>query len=258
MVDNRQKIDGDVVETAKRLDNQSKTANIPSEIVTTTKINCGAIESPSSTHPPPRQFIFLSSFSPSSPSHTQILLLHRPSHRQSLKDRGGLEEGKPTVSDRQKDHENNLHGSHKLAGKDARVGDVLANERDRAHQKANEIGLDKGPLDHPIVDLAGPVDDDSLGQNQGAGRLDQRSQNIEFPFVFPQKHHSKGPWKKEAGDPDDDRGQRVDHEQGVEALAGREIKLEVSHIGGWWSLLRCVVCRLVLVLIIHFLLCPIW
>lgn len=140
-----------------------------------------------------------------------------------------MKEGKPPVSDRQKDHANDLDGSHEFPRHDAGVRDVLANHRDRAHEKANEIGLHKGPLDLPVVDFSGSVDDHALCQNQGACRFYECSQHIKFPIVLPQKDKPKGPREEKANDRDDDGGYRVDQEQGIEALAGGEIKLEFSH-----------------------------
>ena len=156
--------------------------------------------------------------------------LQCPPHRQTLKYRRRLEKGEPSVSNRQENHENNFHRPHELARQDARVGYVLPNQCYRAHQKANKVGLDKGPFDLPVVDFAGPVNDDALGQNQGAGRLDEGPQDVKFPIVFPQKDHPKGPRKKVSKDSDNGGCQGMDHEQSIEALAGREIKFEFSHL----------------------------
>ena len=108
---------------------------------------------------------------------------------------------------------------------------MLPNECYRAHQKADEIGLDKGPLDLTVVDFPCTVNDDTLGQNESTGRLDEGPQNVKFPIVFPQKDHSKGPRKKVANNSDNCRCQGVDHEECIEALAGGEIKCEICHLG---------------------------
>ena len=76
------------------------------------------------------------------------------------------------------------------------------------------------------------MDNESLGQNEGTGRSDQRTEDIELSIVFPQKYESKGRRKKEAKDPDGDGGHRVNHEQGIQALTGREVMLKVSHGNG--------------------------
>jgi len=106
---------------------------------------------------------------------------------------------------------------------------VLANQCDRAHQEANEVGLNKGPLDLPVVDFAGPMHNDSLRQNESACWLDQGPQDVKFSVVFPQKDHPKGSRKEVANHTDNNRRHRVDHEESIEALARGEVVLEVFH-----------------------------
>lgn len=160
---------------------------------------------------------------------SEYIYLRRMSHRQPLEDGGRLEEGEPSVSDRQENHIDDLHGSHEFPRENTRVRNMLANECNGAHQKADKIGLHKGPLDLPVVDLTGAMNNKSLSQNEGTGRFDQRTEDIEFSVVFPQKDKSKGRRKKEAKDSDGDGGHRVNHEQGIQALAGGEVILKVSH-----------------------------
>mmetsp|Transcript_11413 Transcript_11413/g.28846 ORF Transcript_11413/g.28846 Transcript_11413/m.28846 type:complete len:81 (+) Transcript_11413:593-835(+) len=76
------------------------------------------------------------------------------------------------------------------------------------------------------------MNNNSLGQNESTSRSDQRTEDIELPVVFPQKDESKGRRKEEAKDSDDDGGHRVNHEQGIQALAGGEVILKVSHGDG--------------------------
>jgi len=130
-------------------------------------------------------------------------------HRQSLKDRWRLKEGKPRVSNRQENHGNNLHGSHEFPREDTGIGDVLANQCNGAHQKADEIGLDKGPLDLSVVDLAGTINDQPLCQNKRTAWSDECTEDIEFSVVFPQKDGSKRRRKHKAKDTDDNGGRRV-------------------------------------------------
>lgn len=166
--------------------------------------------------------------------------LQIPPHRESLKDGGRLEEGKPPVSDRQKDQSDNLHSSHEFSGEDTGIREVLVDGRHCAQQKTHEICLDEGPLDLPVVDLPRLVDDDSLGQDQGTGRPEDRPGHQEFSFVFRQKDEPHRGREKEADGPDHDGEHGVDHEQRVEALAWGEIKLEIAHDNVVWIWMRSV------------------
>lgn len=171
-------------------------------------------------------------------SQLAIFILQRPPHRQSLKDRGGLEEGKPRVSDRQEDTPEDLHRPHEFPREDAGIRGVLVDQCQGGHQKTDKVGLHKGPLDLPVQDLAGPVDDNSLSQDQGTGRSEDRPGHQEFPIVFRKKDEPHRGREKETDGPDNDGEHRVDHEQRVEALAGGEIVFEFSH-GGWMTTVNC-------------------
>jgi hypothetical protein len=140
-----------------------------------------------------------------------------------------LEEGKPPVPDRQKNHPDDLHRPDKFPRDDAGIRNVFSDQRNRAHEKADKIGLDKGPLDLPVQNLAGPVDDDPLGQEQCTGRPEDGPGNRKLPIIFRQKDEAHRRREKETDRSDYDGGHRVDHEQRVEALAGGEVKFELSH-----------------------------
>lgn len=164
-------------------------------------------------------------------------VLQLPPHRQSLKDRWGLEEGKPRISDRQEDTPEDLHRPNEFPREDAGIRGVLVDQCQGGHKKTDKVGLHKGPLDLPVLDLAGPMDDHSLGQDQCTGWSEDRPGHQEFPIIFRQKDKAHRGREKETDGSDNDGEHRMDHEQCVEALAGGEVIFEFSH-GGWMAMLK--------------------
>jgi len=125
-------------------------------------------------------------------------------HGQALEHGRGLEEGKPAVSGREHDHRDDFHRSDEFSRDDAGIHHVLVDQRQRAQSKADKVGLDEGPFNDAVQDLAGAVNDEPLGQDKGAGRTEDGSRHVEFPIAFRQKDEAHRFGKQKSNGSDND------------------------------------------------------
>lgn len=141
----------------------------------------------------------------------------RSCHSQPSKDRRWLKESEPSITGRQTKHGQYLAHSQKLSRNDAAVLHVLIDQRQRRQQEADEVGLHKGSLDLPVVDIPRPPYDESLRQHQAAVRTKDGSGDAEFSLGFGGEEYGGGRGKQKAQRSDQQRGGRMDGEQSIEA-----------------------------------------
>ena len=119
-------------------------------------------------------------------------MIMRSCHSQPSKDRRWLKESEPSITGRQTKHGQYLAHSQKLSRNDAAVLHVLIDQRQRRQQEADEVGLDKGSLDLPVVDIPRPPYDESLRQHQAAVRTKDGSGDAEFSLGFGGEEYGGG------------------------------------------------------------------
>lgn len=106
---------------------------------------------------------------------------------------------------------------------------MLVDQRQGAQQKKHKVGLDKIPLDLPVVNPSRPVDDQSLRKNECTKRADDRPGHQEFSIALRRNDKAHGRREKIADESDHHGDQGMDHEQCVKTLAWVEIILDFIH-----------------------------
>ena len=125
-------------------------------------------------------------------------MIVRSRHSQPSEHRRRLEECEPSISRRQTNHCQYLEHTQKLARNNARVLYVLRYQRQRRHQEAHKVRLNKCPLDLSLVDLSRPPYDEPLCQYQTAVRTKDGTRDAEFSFGFGGKEYRRGRGEEKA------------------------------------------------------------
>mmetsp|Transcript_27087 Transcript_27087/g.76224 ORF Transcript_27087/g.76224 Transcript_27087/m.76224 type:complete len:219 (-) Transcript_27087:145-801(-) len=138
---------------------------------------------------------------------------------------GRLKERKPRIPQRQRDHDDDLENSERLARNHAHVVHVLVNNGKRGEQEADEVGLHECTLDFSLIDFPCSPYHDALRGDEAAVETDEHAGDSLLSAAFREEEERSCRREHVPNDSDEQAAGRVDGEQRIQPLAWREVEL---------------------------------